>query len=128
MSRRAGAPPRRRGLLMPALLALVGCAVLVSLCTWQLERKAWKDALVEVLTRRLAAAPAALPEASRWAVLDQKDDEFRRVRFRAALDVGQEALVFTSGSALRPDVSGPGCWVLSPARLDDGSVVVVDRG
>lgn len=128
MSRRAGAPPRRRGLLMPALLALVGCAVLVSLGTWQLERKAWKDALVEVLTRRLAAAPAALPEASRWAVLDQKDDEFRRVRFRAALDVGQEALVFTSGSALRPDVSGPGYWVLSPARLDDGSVVVVDRG
>jgi len=124
----AAAPRRRRGLLMPALLALVGCAVLVSLGAWQLERKAWKDALIDTLTRRLAAPPAALPEPARWAALDREDAEFRRVRFRADLDVGREAWVFTGGSALRPDVSGPGYWVFCPARLDDGSVVVVNRG
>jgi len=113
---------------MPALLALVGSVVLMSLGTWQLERKAWKDALIDTLTRRLAAPPAVLPEPARWASLDAKADEFRRVRFRADLDPGQAALVFTSGSALRPDASGLGYWIFSPARLDDASVVVVNRG
>jgi surfeit locus 1 family protein len=123
----AAVPPRRR-LLVQALLALIGCAILLSLGAWQLERRAWKEALIDTLTRRLAAPPEALPEPARWAALDAADADFRRVRFRAAFETGREALVFTSGSSLRPDVSGPGYWVFSPARLDDGSVVVVDRG
>lgn len=128
MSEPAAARPRRRGLLIPALFALVGCAVLVSLGIWQLERKAWKEELIDTLARRLAAPPAALPAPARWGALDAKDGEFRRVGFRARFGIGQEALVFTSGSTLRPDVSGPGYWVFSPARLDDGSAVVVNRG
>ena len=33
-------------------------------------------------------------------------------------------------SAFRPDVSelGPGYWVFTPARLADGSIVIVNRG
>ncbi len=31
-------------------------------------------------------------------------------------------------SAFRPDVSGPGYWVFTPARLADGSIVMVNRG
>ena len=50
------------------------------------------------------------------------------MQFRAAVVPGEEALVFTSGSAFRPDVSGSGYWVFAPARLADGGVVVVDRG
>jgi surfeit locus 1 family protein len=102
--------------------------VLVALGSWQLERKAWKEALIEVLGQRLAAAPVDLPPAARWPQLDQATDEFRRVRFRATFLPGQEALVYTSGSALRTDVSGPGYWVFAPARLPDGSVLVVNRG
>ena len=33
-----------------------------------------------------------------------------------------------SASAFRPDVSGPGYWVFTPARLADGSIVIVNRG
>jgi surfeit locus 1 family protein len=54
--------------------------------------------------------------------------EFRRVRFAAKFLHGQEALVYTSGSALRSDVSGPGYWVFTPALRQDGSLVVVNRG
>jgi surfeit locus 1 family protein len=49
------------------------------------------------------------------------------VTFRAEF-LDQEALVYTSGSAIRTDVSGPGYWVLSPARLTDGGLVIVNRG
>jgi surfeit locus 1 family protein len=36
--------------------------------------------------------------------------------------------VLATTSAFRPDVSGLGFWVFAPARLADGSLVVVNRG
>jgi surfeit locus 1 family protein len=50
------------------------------------------------------------------------------VRFTAELVPGEEALVFTGGSPLRPDVSGPGYWVFAPARLAGGGEIVIERG
>ena len=55
-------------------------------------------------------------------------NEFTRVTFPAEFLPGEEALVYTAGSAFRPDVHGPGYWVFAPARLAGGSIVVVDRG
>ncbi|TMJ03541.1 MAG: SURF1 family protein [Alphaproteobacteria bacterium] len=120
--------PRRRGLLIPAILLLGAIAVLVALGSWQLERREWKEALIAELDRKLAAAPADLPPRERWPQLKAASDEFRRVTFPAEFLPDQEALVYSSGSSLRPDVSGPGYWVLSPARLIGGSIVVVNRG
>src|SRR5262249_20221418 len=60
--------------------------------------------------------------------LDQASDEYRRVKFSAELDHGQEALVYAAASAFRPDVSGPGYWVFTPARLADRGFVMVNRG
>jgi surfeit locus 1 family protein len=124
----ADQPRRRRGLLVPGLLTLAALIVLVSLGIWQLERKAWKETLIEMLTRRLSAAPGDLPPRENFPRLNAGDDEFRHVRLRATFPPDQQALVYTSGSALRSDVSGPGYWVFAPAQLADGSTVVVNRG
>lgn len=113
------------GLLLPALLAF---ALLIGLGIWQIQRKAWKEGLIATLTERLAAPPEALPAANAWPQLDQATDEYRRVKFTAAFDLGREALVFAAATAFRPDVSSPGYWVFTPARLDGGSVVMVNRG
>ena len=124
-------PPRRDGrrswlgLLPPALLAF---ALLVGLGVWQIQRKAWKEGLIATLTTQLAAPPEALPPASTWMQLDRAADEYRRVKFSAVFDHGREALVFASATAFRPDVSSPGYWIFTPAHLDDGSVVMVNRG
>jgi surfeit locus 1 family protein len=120
--------PQRRGLLMPSLFTLAAFVVLVGLGIWQLERKAWKEALIDTLTHRLVAPPGDLPARETYARLRSGDDEFRHVRFRASFPPDQQALVYTSGSALRSDVSGAGYWVFAPARLADGSTVVVNRG
>ncbi len=124
------AAPRqlRTGLALPLVFALVALVTFIGLGTWQLQRKAWKEALIATLEQRLAASPAELPPRGRWPSLDPSDDEFRRVKFSAALLPGQEALVYGSGSALRSDVSGPGYWVFAPARLAGGGLVVVNRG
>lgn len=133
----ATAHPERRkrswlGLFVPALLAF---AVLIALGTWQLQRKASKEALIALLSARLAAPPQALPVAAEWARLNRAGDEYRRVHFTAAFDNAREALVFAAPSAFRPDVNGPGYWAFTPARrvvsaesaAGDG-VVLVNRG
>jgi surfeit locus 1 family protein len=122
------AAPRRRswlGLLVPAILAF---AVLIGLGTWQLERKAWKEGLIAALNERVAAAPAALPAPAAWPRLEDASDEYRRVTFSATLDHGNEALVYAAPSTFRPDVSGSGYWVFTPARLAGGALVIVNRG
>jgi surfeit locus 1 family protein len=118
----------RAGLVVPTLFALVALGTFVSLGTWQVQRKAWKEGLIDTLERRLTATPVDLPAPDHWAHLDSADDEFRRVKFSAAFVPGAEALVYAGSSALRTDVAGPGYWVFSPARLQGGATVVINRG
>jgi len=122
------ARPSRRAMLVAAICAVAGILVLLSLARWQANRAVWKTGLIADLTLRLAAPPGALPASNRWRDLDPDTSEFVRVKFRAELPAGEEALVYTSGSSLRPDVKGSGYWVLAPARLSDGSSVVINRG
>ncbi len=118
----------RPGLLLPVLVVLAAFAVLAALGTWQLERKAWKDDLIDTLTQRLTAPPVALPPPGQWAGLNQEQEEFRRVRFRAEYLPGKEALVWATGSGLREDVKPPGFFIFTPARLASGEAVAINRG
>lgn len=117
----------RRGLLVPGAFTLLGLIVLLGLGVWQIERKAWKEGLIEALTQRLAAEPVMVPPRDAWATLTPENAEFRRVRLRIA-PAGEDALVYTSGSTLRDDVKSPGYFVFTPARLPDGGTVVINRG
>jgi surfeit locus 1 family protein len=110
------------------LFTCAALATFVGLGTWQLQRKAWKEGLIDTLEVRLAAAPVDLPPRARWSTLDPAADEFRRVKFAATVGLEEEALVYASGSAFRPDVTAPGYWVFAPARLPGGGTVVVNRG
>ena len=120
--------PARQGLLVPCLVALAAFLVLVGLGTWQLQRKAWKEGLVAAMHERLAAAPVDLPPASQWASLNVDSAEFRRVKFHAQFTEGRGVYVYVAGSALRDDIKEPGYFAFAPARLDDGTTVVVNRG
>ena len=119
------APPRYLGF---GLFTLAMMAILIGLGVWQLERRVEKHALIAALTERLAADPVPLPPPSEWNKLTPQRDEFRRVRFTASYTAGPDAMVFSSGSAVREDVSGPGTWAFMPARLPDGRIVVVNAG
>ena len=103
-------------------------AVFTALGLWQLQRRAEKHALIVALTERLAAGPEALPPPSQWNALRPESDEFRRIRFKANFTSAPDAMVYSSGSAVRDDVSGPGTWAFMPARLASGETVVVNAG
>jgi surfeit locus 1 family protein len=116
---------RRRGF---GLFTLAMVALFAGLGVWQLQRRVEKHALIAALTERLAAAPDALPPASQWSALTPARDEFRRVRFAASYASGPDAMVYSSGSAVREDISGPGTWAFLPARLSTGETVVINAG
>lgn len=121
-------PARTRGVFGLAVIALIMVSVLVSLGLWQLRRKDEKHALISALTERLAAAPVALPAGMVWPTLTPAHDEFRRVTFTATLESKPDAMVYSSGSAVRDDITGPGTWAFVPARLADGRSVVINAG
>jgi surfeit locus 1 family protein len=116
------------GWLLPGAITAIGLAVLVGLGLWQLERREWKQALIEALAERVAAPPTALPPPQAWSSLTQEGDEFRRVTFEAEFLHDREAFIFTGRSPLRPDVTARGYWVVTPARLPGGATVMVNRG
>jgi surfeit locus 1 family protein len=103
-------------------------AALIALGTWQLQRKAWKEGLIAALDERSAAPPSTLPASAAWPNLNPAHDEYRRVTFNAKFEKNDDALVYASASGFRPDISGFGVWVFTPATLADGSVVVINRG
>jgi cytochrome oxidase assembly protein ShyY1 len=111
-----------------AAFTLLMVALFVGLGVWQLQRRLEKHALIAALDERLAAEPAPLPPPSQWAQLTPDHDEFRRVTFVATYELRLDAMVYSSGSAVRPDISGPGTWAYIPARLPSGEIVAVNAG
>jgi cytochrome oxidase assembly protein ShyY1 len=93
-----------------------------------LQRRVEKHALIAALTERLAAEPQPLPPPAQWSALAPERDEFRRVRFSATYQAHPDAMVYSSGSAVRNDISGPGTWAFLPARLPSGGTVVINAG
>ena len=94
----------------------------VALGAWQLERRAWKQALIARVEQRVHAAPVAAPGPADWDRVSTARDEYRRVRFTGTFVHDAEALVQASTDL------GAGWWVLTPLRQADGTIILVNRG
>jgi surfeit locus 1 family protein len=117
-----------RGAIGLGIFTLLILTLLLSLGFWQLQRRTEKHVLIAALSERLAAVPEDLPPLAQWSALTPAHDEFRRVRFSAIYEDRPDAMVYSSGSAIRDDVSGPGTWAFMPARLPEGATVVINTG
>lgn len=118
---------RRGGLIALTALMLPALVALLGLGTWQMQRLAWKEDLIAHAASRAGAAPVALVDAVGRGKLTPQHDEFTRVRF-AATFIADEAHVYTHLPDAKGPLKGPGYWVFQPARLDDGKVIVINRG
>ncbi len=114
-------------LVIPALFVAAAVLTCAGLGSWQLQRKAWKEALIATLEQRLAATPVVLPPRERWPGLEPAQDEFRRVTTTLTFTPGADALVY-AGAARAREYAGGGYWVFSPARIASGGIVVINRG
>lgn len=105
-----------RRVLSVALFGIVGVAILVSLGVWQLQRLAWKEAVLAEIEARIAAEPVPLPDA-----VDTSRDRYLPVEMTGRFE-GDPVRVLVSVQG-----SGPG-FRLIHAFETDGRRVLVDRG
>jgi cytochrome oxidase assembly protein ShyY1 len=122
-----GVVAHRRGSLGFAIVTLAMVVTCLGLGFWQLQRRVEKHTLIAALNERLAASPEALPALAQWSALTPAKDEFRRVHFTATYARLPNVMVYSSGSAVRDDVSGPGTWAFLPAQAD-GAIVTINTG
>ena len=90
--------------------------MLVSLGTWQVQRLAWKEAVLADIETRIAAEPVAIPAAP-----DPVEDRFLPVTAEGAYVQG-ELHVLASVKRV-----GPGYRIIAPFETD-GRRIMVDRG
>ncbi|UYP66971.1 SURF1 family protein [Thalassobacter stenotrophicus] len=102
--------------IFPVLLGLIGCGVLLSLGMWQVERLAWKNAILAEIDARIFDAPAPLPTAP-----SEEADKYLAVTASGTL-TGPEIHVLASAKGL-----GAGYRVIQSLDLD-GRRIMVDLG
>ena len=109
----------RRSLWLPSLFWLVVFLILVALGTWQVQRLHWKEGLIAQRQAGVTGPPISLPETLSAA----KGLEFHHVTLTGEF-LNQDELY------LHAIASGgmPGYHVVTPFRLTDGNIVLVDRG
>ena len=106
-----------RRMILPLVFGIVGCLVLSTLGAWQLQRLAWKTAMLDEIEARIGAAPVALPNA-----FDVEMDRFLPVAV-SGRTLGTELVALTSV----PQV-GPGYRVVSAFETNGGRRILVDEG
>ncbi|WP_306227173.1 SURF1 family protein [Bosea beijingensis] len=123
--------PRKPGLLLPTLLTIVATLVLCMLGAWQLERMGTKHAYIERLQREAAGTPAPMPPRADWTKLDPAALDLTHVAARGSYIDDRIAGVRTTIAAGPPgsrQLSGFGRWIFQAFKLEDGGIVLVNRG
>lgn len=108
-------------LLLRAFL-LFSVVVFSLLGIWQVQRLFWKLDLIARVEARVTAAPVSPPPPSQWPTVDAEDFEYRHVQVTGVFDHGHEALVQAVTER------GPGFWVMTPLRIQDGFSILINRG
>jgi surfeit locus 1 family protein len=114
---------RERRLVWPAVATIIAFLILVSLGRWQLDRLAWKEALITAIAERTKAEPVELLNAYSASYPSDLGYEYMRVKAKGRFLNSKERYLY----APDPD-AGPGFEVLTPFATADGPIVFVNRG
>lgn len=104
------------------VLSLTAFVVLMALGVWQVERRAWKLALIDRVEQRVHAPAQPIPAPASWPAVSAANDEYRHVSVTGRFLHDRETLV----QAVTEE--GPGYWVLTPLERRDGTTVLINRG
>ena len=111
----------RGGAALLVILALAAFAVLIGLGTWQVQRLHWKEGLIATIEARVASAPRPLAEIEALAA-GGGDVDYWPVSLSGTFRHEGERHFFATHKGQS------GYFVHTPLALDDGRLVLVNRG
>ncbi len=114
----AGAVKRIVGVGVISLVVILT----TGLGVWQLERRAWKLALIERVEARIHAEPIAAPNLTGASDAAVKSLEYKRIAASGHFLNDRETLVEAVTTL------GGGYWVLTPFITGSGATILVNRG
>ncbi|NEX47229.1 SURF1 family protein [Pseudotabrizicola algicola] len=106
-----------RRMILPLLFGLIGAAFLAGLGLWQLERQAWKEAILADISARIVADPVPLPAAP-----DPEADRYLPVALSGRF-TGEALEVLVSRKEI-----GAGVRVIEVFETASRRRILVDRG
>jgi surfeit locus 1 family protein len=106
-----------RRTLFLLIIGLGGAAILISLGVWQVQRLAWKQAIIADINARITATPVALPET-----VDPLTDAYLPIVADGVIEDGEIHVLVS-----QKDI-GAGYRIIAPFQLQDGRQIMVDRG
>jgi len=119
----ASSSPRRVRLVVTGVLVAILVAGFSALGTWQVQRRAWKLALIDKVETRVHAPAVAAPGAAPGDLAAVADGEYRHVAVEGTWLPDTAAWVQASTDL------GSGYWLLMALRPADGRpAIYVNRG
>lgn len=112
--------------IIPTIFTICALVVLVGMASWQVKRLLWKDALIKEINAKLEILPVKLNDlsfAKDEASFEQM--QYRKFRIKGKFLHESEMHLFTGAREMKGDL---GYDILTPFILDNGEVVLVDRG
>ncbi|NDR55989.1 SURF1 family protein [Aliiruegeria sabulilitoris] len=103
--------------IAPLLIGLIGGGILISLGVWQVQRLAWKEAILSEIDRQILAAPVPVPVNP-----DADTDQYLPVEVSGA--TGQRELHFLVSTRKL----GPGFRIITALEMDNGRRILLDHG
>lgn len=104
------------------VLTVAAIVMFMALGIWQVQRLVWKTDLIARVNARVHAPAVTAPGEDAWGQVNKAADEYRHVTLRGRFLNDAEAQVYTLSDY------GPGYWVMTPFRRDDGTIVYINRG
>ena len=105
-----------RRIIVPLLFGIIGCAILIGLGVWQLQRLSWKEAMLAQIQASIDAAPVSLPAAV--------DPSMKYLPVTISGTTTGEEIDVLSGTKEQ----GGGYQIISGFVADDGRRIMIDRG
>ncbi len=103
--------------IAPSVIGIVGCAFLISLGVWQVQRLEWKTAILDDIDARIAASPVELPGDP-----DPEADRYLPVALEGQFTGDELHILFSLKG------KGPGYRIIASYVTQDDRRVLVDRG
>lgn len=102
-------------------LFLVALAILLTLGTWQVQRLGWKEDLIATVNERIASAPAPLAEVEQIFARTGDVDYLPTIVEGEFQHAGERHFFATHEGR-------SGYFIYTPLALDDGRLLLVNRG